>query len=627
MEFITPQLNIIKRTTTLSWLCLFTLSIIASGMHVSAQSSSDIYKRLSAPFYDPGQDCGTDSGSASPSDTDVGGDARSSLTYPLNLDDAQIVTGLKRYMESVNPHSVFLTNPAGANRTIQALVASSKHVNISPFLVAAIAQKESSLGDPGDYNVKNGNNSFGRTATDSQPHFIGSHQWYKWGSVIASVDYTNAENARSPNSDQVTYLRQQFGNGIDKGTLQEIINTYAPSSDGNNPVAYAQTVKGQLARMTKLAGGEVDPADSIPDSDVPDNTPVAAACGTCSTTVNTDLSGGDNIQKAYNFFVQKGLTPTQSSGVLGNLIQESHVNPKSNQSTGPGRGIAQWSEGGRWTVLVNWARDNGGRDPEALDTQLDFMWYELGKSYPGALAALKRATTINEAVIAIQDGYEQPGDPQTTNRENYAHDVFNKYGSSADGTVITTNAAGGSSGSCQSTGAGEDSKYTDGFLVYSQYDSRWANAPYASSTIGVSGCGPSAMAMIITALNNTPVTPLETSKYAASRGLYVPGSGSSWNLGPVLAQKWGLKAASIGADKAKITAALQSGGLVLAVGKGPVPFTSGGHFIVIRAVTSDGKWKVGDSGHNDTSDKEWDPQQIIDSIVNNNGGSVVAISK
>ncbi len=51
---------------------------------------------------------------------------------------------------------------------------------------------------------------------------------------------------------------------------------------------------------------------------------------------------------AYTFFVGKGLTPVQAAGIVGNLIQESNVEAGAVQPGGPGRGIAQWSVGGRW---------------------------------------------------------------------------------------------------------------------------------------------------------------------------------------------------------------------------------------------------------------------------------------
>jgi len=87
-------------------------------------------------------------------------------------------------------------------------------------------------------------------------------------------------------------------------------------------------------------------------------------------------------QSAFNFFVSKGLTKIQSAGVIGNLMQESSVNPAAVEyGGGPGRGIAQWSVGGRWDTSRN---DNvtayasaRGENRWALGTQLNFTWYEL----------------------------------------------------------------------------------------------------------------------------------------------------------------------------------------------------------------------------------------------------------
>ena len=67
-----------------------------------------------------------------------------------------------------------------------------------------------------------------------------------------------------------------------------------------------------------------------------------------SSASNADpLSGAEKT--AYEFFVAKGLKNYEAAGIVGNLIQESSVNPTVSQfGGGPGRGIAQWSAGGRW---------------------------------------------------------------------------------------------------------------------------------------------------------------------------------------------------------------------------------------------------------------------------------------
>lgn len=171
-------------------------------------------------------------------------------------------------------------------------------------------------------------------------------------------------------------------------------------------------------------------------------------------------------------------------------------------------------------------------------------------------------------------------------------------------------------------GNGEDTQFIDGFTVYSQYDRAWRETPYSTSTIGDSGCGPSAMAMIITALTGEKVTPPAVASY--SKSMYEPGKGSKWTIAPFAASHWNLKATQIEANVAKISETLVNGGLVIAPGQGSLPYTNDGHFIVIRAVTADGKWRIGDSGHRDTSDKDWDPAKLV--LMMRDGG-VYAITK
>jgi hypothetical protein len=241
---------------------------------------------------------------------------------------------------------------------------------------------------------------------------------------------------------------------------------------------------------------------------------------------------------------------------------------------------------------------------------------------PFSLDEYKKITNEKQASLYFLSHIEGGTDPGGI-RESNATDILKKYGHTQDAASQVIGSISG--GNCSSiTGPGQDTKFIDSFTVYNQCDPQWGTKSYGNSNICASGCGPSAMAMIITNLTSNQVTPDITADYADNHGIYIPGSGSSWNISPVLARHWGLKSKAIGADAAKISAALQAGALVIASGQGPLPYTSGGHFIVIRGVAADGKWKVGDSGHSDTSSKEWDPQQLLAST---NDGSVYAISK
>jgi hypothetical protein len=347
---------------------------------------------------------------------------------------------------------------------------------------------------------------------------------------------------------------------------------------------------------------------------------------TCTVDTSTQLSGSDNVEIAFRFLISKGLTSVQSAGFVGNLIAESGVNPAAqerNPTSGRGGfGIAQWT-GGRRIALENAAQEQGV-DVADLAFQLNFLWGELEGAYKNrVLIPLQATTTLEAATDLVLRKFEAPAVINLAPRLEFAESVLSTYGG-ADS--VTPSSIGASQGCSSIIGSGQDTQFIDGFTVYSQTDPDWKDLPYGSSTIGLSGCGPAAMAMIITALTGRSVLPPDTANYAASQGLYIPEEGSSWSIAPVLAKQWGLKATPLGADLGNISATLQSGGLVIVAGQGAKPFTSAGHFIVIRGLTADGKFKIGDSGHSDTSNQDWDPQQIMASI-GDRGGSVYGISR
>ncbi|HEY2901547.1 MAG TPA: phage tail tip lysozyme [Polyangia bacterium] len=118
-----------------------------------------------------------------------------------------------------------------------------------------------------------------------------------------------------------------------------------------------------------------------------------------------------NEKTAFDYFLNKGLTNFQAAGVVGNLVQESGVNPSISQSGGgPGRGIAQWSAGARWDTtkgdnLVAFAAMEG-LPTNSLMVQLDFIWYEL-QTFPAyGLTKLIATTDVSGASIEFENDYE-----------------------------------------------------------------------------------------------------------------------------------------------------------------------------------------------------------------------------
>jgi len=355
----------------------------------------------------------------------------------------------------------------------------------------------------------------------------------------------------------------------------------------------------------------------------PDSCSVGGGEGTGS------LVGNDNLEKILRYYIGKGLTLAQASGIAGNFSRESGFNPAIIEGgitategyqpvAGKGFGIAQWTDGGRQTGLVTLSKSSN-RSIIDLGLQLDYSWQELGSNRSGALTSLKAATTADNAAFLFHRDYEGSADTEAEVRANRGGDALNIY--TQFKSIIPDNSTSSTSNTI-CTGSGKASEFVDGFAIYNQNDPQWEKNPYGpGGTVGTSGCGPSAMAMIITALTDKSVTPADTSAYGLANGtVYVENgeaAGSLHNVDTVIGGHWGLKSSSPGKNVAAINEGLRGGGLVILAGDGPAPFTSGGHFIVVRAVTASGKWLIGDSNSqagSNNSKKEWDPGFILSMV-------------
>lgn len=156
-----------------------------------------------------------------------------------------------------------------------------------------------------------------------------------------------------------------------------------------------------------------------------------AACSP-DTTGDVGELKGSNPKIAFEFFVAQGYTPFQAAGIVGNLMQESGVNPRSHQNDGgPGRGIAQWSVDGRWADLLDWAaRQKPTKDPLVLMTQLEYIMYESkhvapwDKTWP----AVRATATIERATEEFEDKFEKAGQPNMPRRITFARQILLRYG-------------------------------------------------------------------------------------------------------------------------------------------------------------------------------------------------------
>lgn len=144
-------------------------------------------------------------------------------------------------------------------------------------------------------------------------------------------------------------------------------------------------------------------------------------------------------------------------------------------------------------------------------------------------------------------------------------------------------------------------------VYYNQADSRWKDILYGKSdTIGAAGCGPTSLAIVVSTLTGQKINPVEMSQWAYENGYCAEGAGSYHSLIPEGAKHFGLKVEGADANDAeKIVNALLEGKLIIAImGKGH--FTTSGHFLVMRGITSEGKILVADPISLKKSQQEWD---------------------
>lgn len=154
----------------------------------------------------------------------------------------------------------------------------------------------------------------------------------------------------------------------------------------------------------------------------------SCAIATEGGTTTGPLVGSTNIEKAYNFFVSKGLQPYQAAGILGNLMKESGVNPLAVNPDSKAYGIAQWL-GARKTKLL--ALNNY----QTIEVQLNYLWSELTGPYSGVLKQIKASTNVADATYIFLTKFEIPCiagskqcDAEQKSRLEFSNKVLAQYG-------------------------------------------------------------------------------------------------------------------------------------------------------------------------------------------------------
>ena len=357
-------------------------------------------------------------------------------------------------------------------------------------------------------------------------------------------------------------------------------------------------------------------------------------------------------REMYDYLVRAGMTPAGACGAMGNIRAESGAIANNLQNSyekklgytdatytaavdsgaytnfvkdGAGYGLAQWTYHTRKAALLAFAKA-AGKSVGDLETQLAFLVHELESSFSAVLSVLKTAKTIEAASNAVLLKFERPanqGEAVKLKRVQYGQVYYDKFAAKQ-----------------AAEGGPKMNKKPVSFL---QTDKRWASKPYRvkgeNSTIGDSGCGPTAAAMLLSTLTGKNITPEDTCKWSVDHGYKALGNGTYYAYFAPQFAAYGIKCWQLNWVNAyhnhKATSFdetvkyLKQGYYAIALMKKGT-WTGGGHFVVLW--WADGKVRINDpastrdnrvNGNLATFKNEAAYFWIVDAREYNNSGKLV----
>lgn len=146
---------------------------------------------------------------------------------------------------------------------------------------------------------------------------------------------------------------------------------------------------------------------------------------------NYELSIGNSERKAYEYFIEQGMTREGAIAVMANIRAESGFDPNAVNEIGA-YGMVQWLEP-RTTNLKKWCRDNN-YEHDSVDGQIAFCVHELKTSYRRIWDRLITENDLTELTKLVLLKYETPFTEietqeerkEWTKRLNFAHGYDNE---------------------------------------------------------------------------------------------------------------------------------------------------------------------------------------------------------
>ena len=407
-----------------------------------------------------------------------------------------------------------------------------------------------------------------------------------------------------------TVVATESGNPVNGGSTATDGTTSGGASSGVDQLGvfgkmgnFAQNMMASI-----FNGKQVDLFAGNTDSTTP---------GTTGGTV--DISGeSDYATGVWKFLTGRGYSPQAAAGILGNMTQESGVDPTVIQGggKGPAAGICQWenwrTKSSRWKAMSDYASSKG-KDWTDLQSQLEWLDLELQgkdpttlsklKSLVGGYEGFKSIKDVNKATEVFEKAFERAGKPNMPRRYSAAKGYYDKF-ANGGGSLNGDNGPVPTATNAQSApGDGSIPTSMNGWAYYKQGDPKWQE-DINGKKIGPSGCGMASHAMMLTSMFGKEINPVTVGKFGRAKGLW--SNGMSWSFPAAVAREFNLDMSPVvekpngasNGDLDAVKAVIKNGRPVVLSGKGvsksKSPFTTGGHIVLAVGVDGNNRLIIND---------------------------------
>lgn len=144
-----------------------------------------------------------------------------------------------------------------------------------------------------------------------------------------------------------------------------------------------------------------------------------------NSSLNADGSIGEktNGVEIARYLIKKGYSPSQASGIAGNIYVESGYKTGALGDGGTSYGLCQWHKT-RWERLVKFCEEND-LDSASVEGQLIYLDWELKTREKKARKELMKTTTPYDSAYAFAKYFERPS-KINPKRMRKAEEVFQK---------------------------------------------------------------------------------------------------------------------------------------------------------------------------------------------------------